>query len=574
MKQVRVLWKIAAALAVSLSVAAASSASTPEQESSAPTLSAQRSRADAQAFIDEATRKYNAGLTTSSKPGQTIVPAAGPNWSADLDTWVEYTFPASSGASCMNGTPYRMYYKVSSDAGMRDKVLVDFEGGGACWDFESCRPDAATGAANPDGLPSGYIQGDGIVSNTAVLLTSPVLEGNTFLVEAAARLLFGRGSGKLDDGWWGRLWQTTTAPETQKWTKLVFPYCTGDVSAGASFRAFDDPAAPGDTTKTKYVNFNGLNNVRAAMKFLQDHKFTQSLSQRGYLQQLLVYGGSAGGYSAQFNYPMIRQALAGDRTRVALLNDSGPMLTAPVYNTGETISADDLEKTPAAKFWQLASHTWGFFQQPLAADLRVPGHPEYAEQASGLIARWEKTTGKKLDITKTTGGTTGNFSKVLSQRYPVDRFGLSSFQQDQVISRFFFIGPQNAEVVGLEGSALRDAKLKLFRKELDLVRADLGPLPNFGYYMPWSRYLVIGSHVTTALTFAGTETSRAANMRDDGGRIQPAFDGDVGHFLNNLLSVNSLDTEPVLKEVGPEKAESLNLAGIAGWLLALFNVFG
>ena len=569
MNPTRVFWRVAAALALTLSMGAAYSASPPAQEGAT-----QRSRADAQAFIDEATRKYNAGLTHSSKPGQTIVPAAGPNWAADLDTWVEYTFPASSGASCMNGTPYRMYYKVSSDAGMRDKVLVDFEGGGACWDFQSCRPDAETGAANPDGLPSGYIQGDGIVSNTALLLTSPVLEGNTFLVEAAARLLFGRGSGKLDDGWWGRLWQTTTAPETQKWTKVVFPYCTGDVSAGACFRSFNDPAAPDDATKTRYVNFNGLNNVRAAMKFLQDNKFTQSLSDKGYLQQLLVYGGSAGGYSAQFNYPMIRQALAGEKTRVALLNDSGPLLTAPVYGAGETISPADLEKTPAAKFWQLASHTWGFFQQPLAADLRVPGHPEYAEQASGVIARWEKATGKKVNIAKASGGDTGSFSAVLSKRYPNDRFGLASFQQDQVISRFFFIGAQNAEVVGLEGSALRDAKLKLFQKEMDLVRANLGPLPNFGYYMPWSRYLVIGSHVTTALTFAGTETSRAANMRDDGGRIQPAFDGDVGHFLNNLLSTNTLEAEPVLKEVGPEKAEPLNLAGVAGWLLSLFNVFG
>ncbi|MGF6352015.1 hypothetical protein [Variovorax sp. W2I14] len=576
MNPTRVFWRVAAALALSLSMGAAGSAPSSQEGSAqgSQAVSPQRSRADAQAFIDEATRKYNAGLTNSSRPGQTIVPAAGPNWAADLDTWVEYTFPASSGASCMNGTPYRMYYKVSSDAGMRDKVLVDFEGGGACWDFQSCRPDAETGAANPDGLPSGYIQGDGIVSKTALLLTSPVLEGNTFLVEAAARLLFGRGSGKLDDGWWGRLWQTTTAPETQKWTKVVFPYCTGDVSAGASFRSFNDPAAPDDATKTKYVNFNGLNNVRAAMKFLQDNKFTQSLSDRGYLQQLLVYGGSAGGYSAQFNYPMIRQALAGEKTRVALLNDSGPLLTAPVYGSGEIISPADLEKTPAAKFWQLASHTWGFFQQPLAADLRVPGHPEYAEQASGVIARWEKTTGKKVNITKAAGGDTGSFSTVLSNRYPNDRFGLTSFQQDQVISRFFFIGAQNAEVAGLEGSALRDAKLKLFQKEMDLVRGNLGPLPNFGYYMPWSRYLVIGSHVTTALTFAGTETSRAANMRDDGGRIQPAFDGDVGHFLNNLLSTNSLEAEPVLKEVGPEKAEPLNLAGVAGWLLSLFNVFG
>lgn len=562
MHRTRTLWRLAAALAFMLSMATAGAAP-------AATPQVQKSRADAQAFIDESTAKYNAGLKSSSKPGQTIVPAAGPVWTADLDTWVEYTFPASSGASCMNGTPYRMYYKIASEASMRDKVLVDFEGGGACWDFDSCKPGSKLGASNPDGLASGYIQGDGILTKTATALTSPVLDGNTFLTNAAAYFVFGRGTGTLDNRSWWNFPKFTSQPETQRWTKLVFPYCTGDVNSGASFRVFEDPSNPQNSKK---ANFNGLNNVRAAMAFLRQNKFAESLSSRKSIQQLLVYGASAGGYSSLANYPMIREALAGDKTRVAMFDDSGPILPAPIYKQGEEILASDLDKTPAVKFWQKVTDAWGWFQQPTAADAKTPGHPEYAEQAKGLVARWEKATGEKVELLKSRGGDTGNLNKVLSKRYAQDRFGLGSFQQDQVISSFAFVGGQNAEVVGLTGDAFREAKMKLFTKEMNLVRAELGPLPNYGYYMPWSRYVLLGSHVTTALTFAGTDIWRASNQRDDGGRIAPEFNGDVGFFLNNLVSTESLASLPVLKEVGAP-GESFSVGSLIGTVLSWFRVF-
>mgnify|MGYP001100464968 CR=1 FL=1 len=554
-------WRLMAALAFLLSLASFHAA--------AASPSTQRSRAEAQAFIEESTAKYNAALTSSYKPGQLVVPADGPNWNADLDKWVEYTFPSSSGASCMNGTPYRMYYKIASDANLRDKVLVDFEGGGACWDFESCKPTSKLGAANPDGLPSGYIQGDGIVSNTTLFLTSPVLDGNTFIMDAAAYLLFGRGSGTLENRSWWNLPKLTSQPETQQWTKVVFPYCTGDVNAGASFKVFQDPGNP---QNTKTVNFNGLNNVRAAMAFLRKNKFAESLSSRKSIQQLLVYGASAGGFSAQFNYPMIREALAGPATRVALLNDSGPILPGPVYKAGEEIAASDLEKTPAVKFWQKITDAWGFFQQPTAADIAVPGHPEYVEQAKGLVARWDKATGKKLDLLKSTGGDMSNFNQLISKRYADDRLGLASFQQDQVIPHFVFGGGGNAELAGLSADAYRDAKLRLFAKELNLLRSDLGALPNYGYYMPWARYLVAGSHVTTALTFAGTDIWRPGNLRDDGGRVANEFNGDIGFFVNNLISGQNASSLPVLKEVGAP-GEAFSLGSVLGGVLGFFHLF-
>ncbi|MDQ0070288.1 hypothetical protein J2W34_002073 [Variovorax boronicumulans] len=567
MHRTRTLWRLAAALAFMLSIATTTTTTSAAPAAAPP---AQKSRAEAQAFIDESTAKYNDALKSSYKPGQAVVPASGPVWTADLDTWVEYTFPASSGASCLNGTPYRMYYKIASEASMRDKVLVDFEGGGACWDFESCKPGAKLGASNPDGLPSGYIQGDGILTKTATALTSPVLDGNTFLADAAAYFIFGRGSGTLDGRSWWNFLKLTSQPQTQRWTKLVFPYCTGDVNAGASFRVLEDPSNPQNSKK---VNFNGLNNVRAAMEFLRKNKFAESLSGKKSIQQLLVYGVSAGGYSSLANYPMIREALAGEKTRAAMFSDASPILPGAVYQPDEEILASDLDKTPAVKFWQKVTHAWGWFQKPTAADANTPGHPEYAGQAEGLIARWEKATGEKVELLKSRGGDTGNLNKVLSKRYAEDRFGLSSFQQDLVIPGFAFGGGQNAEVAGLTGSALRDANLKLFTKEMNLVRANLGPLPNYGYYMPWSRYLVLGSHGVTPLTFAGTDISRAGNLRDDGGRIAPGFNGDVGFFLNNLISAQSPQSLPVLKEVGAP-GESFSGGSLLGTVLSWFHAFG
>jgi hypothetical protein len=97
------------------------------------------------------------------------------------------------------------------------------------------------------------------------------------------------------------------------------------------------------------------------MEFLRKNKFAESLSDKKSIQQLLVYGASAGGYSSLANYPMIREALAGEKTRAAMFSDSSPILPGPVYKPGEEILASDLDKTPAVKFWQKVTHAWGWF---------------------------------------------------------------------------------------------------------------------------------------------------------------------------------------------------------------------
>ena len=118
------------------------------------------------------------------------------------------------------------------------------------------------------------------------------------------------------------------------------------------------------------------------------------------------------------------------------------------------------------------------------------------------------------------------------------------------------------------------AKTRLVRSRLTGGRvgwrAGLGPLPNYGYYMPWSRDLT-GSHGTTPFTFAGTDISRPGNLRDDGGRIAPEFNGDIGFFLNNLISAQSPASLPVLKEVGAP-GETPSIASALSTVLGWFNV--
>ena len=49
--------------------------------------------------------------------------------------WETVELPASSGASCGNGTPYRFFVNRTP---FTSKTVVIFEGGGACWDQNAC----------------------------------------------------------------------------------------------------------------------------------------------------------------------------------------------------------------------------------------------------------------------------------------------------------------------------------------------------------------------------------------------------------------------------------------------------
>src|SRR4029453_5558698 len=57
------------------------------------------------------------------------------------------------GTVCGNGSQYKFFVRRTGSP----NLLLFFEGGGACWDYDTCRGGAGgVGAANPNSLAGGY----------------------------------------------------------------------------------------------------------------------------------------------------------------------------------------------------------------------------------------------------------------------------------------------------------------------------------------------------------------------------------------------------------------------------------
>ena len=69
--------------------------------------------------------------------------------------WEMVELPASSGAACGNGTPYRFFVNRTP---LTTRTVVIFEGGGACYDKNACLYKSGfLGAINPNGIPRDYM---------------------------------------------------------------------------------------------------------------------------------------------------------------------------------------------------------------------------------------------------------------------------------------------------------------------------------------------------------------------------------------------------------------------------------
>lgn len=183
--------------------------------------------------------------------------------------WEKVEIP---GTVCGNGSQYKFFVNYSETS---DDVMMIFEPGGGCWDFESCSGQTSLGAANPDGIPDDHLNG-------FLGIHTPLLNRD------------------LPDNLVG------------DWNFVFMPYCTGDVHTGRAVTVYSDPA--GVEPDLEY-HHNGHDNVVAAVQWL-DGQFPQ-------IPRMLVTGCSAGGAGATANYYFIRTGL--DIERSYLLADSGPI---------------------------------------------------------------------------------------------------------------------------------------------------------------------------------------------------------------------------------------------------------
>ena len=196
--------------------------------------------------------------------------------------WEMVELPASSGAACGNGTPYRFF--VNRTPLTRDTVIV-YEGGGACWDQQACLGVGPLSALNPDGIPPDYLN----------------------QVNSALHGLVTPFSSRFDP---------FQAAPTQSWNIVFLPYCTGDVHSGSALKVYSDSDPANPRVQTHY----GQANVRGAAAWLR--------ANTGQPNQLLLTGFSAGGVGATTTYALVRDTLQPTGAS-QVLADSGPLFPAP-----------------------------------------------------------------------------------------------------------------------------------------------------------------------------------------------------------------------------------------------------
>lgn len=200
--------------------------------------------------------------------------------------WQKVELP---GTKCGNGSQYKFFVHRTSSP----NVLFFFEGGGACWDYDTCSGRAGLlGAANPNGIPDDYM------SQFTAKYVSPVVNGADPGVPFRSR----------------------TDLVTKGWNVVYLPYCTGDVHVGNNVVVYNDTT--GGQPPLQW-NHSGYNNTIAAAQYVKS--IIPSIS------KLLVTGFSAGGTATLAGYYQVRRTL--NPSKGYMLNDSGPIYIAPNANS-------------------------------------------------------------------------------------------------------------------------------------------------------------------------------------------------------------------------------------------------
>lgn len=192
------------------------------------------------------------------------------------DTWLKIEPP---GVVCGNNTPYKIFANFSDKS---DNLVVVFEPGGACWDYDSCAGrNGIRGAANVDGIPDDHWE--------LAPFISPFLS-------------------RFDD----------TNP-SRDWNMIYVPYCTGDVHTGNTVATYASGGAEPDLE----FHHDGHDAVQQTVAWI-DSEFT-------HVPKMLVTGCSAGGVGALVNYRFLRNNVRAVQ-KGYLLDDSGPVFPSSGFS--------------------------------------------------------------------------------------------------------------------------------------------------------------------------------------------------------------------------------------------------
>lgn len=192
------------------------------------------------------------------------------------DQWEKIEPP---GIVCGDGSPYKFFVNFSDKS---DNLVVMFEPGGACWDYDSCAgKNGIRGAANPHGLPDDHWK--------MAQFISPFMS-------------------RFDEG-----------SPTRDWNMVYVPYCTGDVHTGVKTVTYPSDDADPDLA----FHHDGHAAVMNVVSWL-DENFT-------HVPKMLSTGCSAGGVGSLANYHFLRKGVKAIE-KGYLIDDSGPIFPSDGFS--------------------------------------------------------------------------------------------------------------------------------------------------------------------------------------------------------------------------------------------------
>jgi hypothetical protein len=188
-------------------------------------------------------------------------------------------------ALCGDGTPYSIYVRKGDPA----KVLLHFEGGGACWSKGSCF---------------------GKVKFTS-LHDSPGIYKNKYLGSHVGDTTF------------------------QDHTYVYLPYCTGDMHGGSHKAAY--------TPKNIVYHF-GRSNFTKALAWLEEN--TNRIVERA--DDVILYGESAGALGVIMNLDQVAAIAGPQANKVALIDSPGLHFNDSIWNRFDSDYLNDIDRSLAS----------------------------------------------------------------------------------------------------------------------------------------------------------------------------------------------------------------------------------
>ncbi len=231
----------------------------------------------------------------TTDPNNTALPQCG--------TWLKVELP---GTVCGDGSQFKFFVNYSNTS---NDLMVSFEPGGACWDYDSCSGSGGIrGAANPHGIPDDHM------TNYQYL---------NFL-------------------------RRTNDNPLQKYNMVFVSYCTGDVHTGNNVITYTSSGPVDGGTDDGGTDDGGAADGGIAQLTFHHAGHANSLAVIDWMHKtfatvpkMFVTGCSAGGAGAILNYPFIREGMGASAQCSYLLDDSGPIFHSdgPSKQLQETIRA-------------------------------------------------------------------------------------------------------------------------------------------------------------------------------------------------------------------------------------------